>query len=266
MSLVPHRTFGRLNLTGSVLGLGTVKWGRNQKVRYAPFELPSDAHLHQLLHTAETLGINVIDSAPAYGIAEERVGLILHGRRDRFILITKVGEEFVDGQSHYDFSRTALEQSIARSLKRLQTSTLDFVLLHCPPNDLDILQNSDALQTLADLKQRGWLRFFGASTMTTEGGLSALEHSDAIMVAWNIDYRAQESVIRKAGELGRAVFLKKALLSGNLTNPNPLGHVESRVRDCVQGALGLPQVSCLVAGTVNLEHLQENALATQPGA
>lgn len=258
MKLVPQRQFGRLGVHGSVVGLGTVKWGRNQKVKYAPFELPDDATLVKLLDEAEALGINVIDTAPAYGISEERVGKLLQGRRDRYTIVTKVGEEFIDGESHYDFSRAKIEQSIQRSLQRLHTDRLDFVLLHCPPDDLPAIVESPALATLDQLKAKGAIRFYGVSSMTLAGGLKAVELSDAVMVAWNYLYREQETVIKLAGQSGKAVFLKKALLSGNL---KPVEGPKSLVENCVHAALDLPEMSSLIGGTINLAHLRENAAA-----
>jgi aryl-alcohol dehydrogenase-like predicted oxidoreductase len=56
----------------SQLGLGTVKFGRNQQVKYpSQFDLPSDDEIMTLLEIAQELGINFIDTAPAYGISEE---------------------------------------------------------------------------------------------------------------------------------------------------------------------------------------------------
>ena len=258
MNTVPQRQFGQLDLRGSVIGLGTVKWGRNQKVKYAPFELPTDETLTQLLDTAESLGINVIDTAPAYGISEERVGKLLQGRRDRFLLMSKVGEDFTNGESHYEFSAAGVERSITRSLQRLHTDRLDLVMLHCAPDDLSAITGSPALETLAKLKAKGLLRYYGVSSMTLEGGMKAVELSDAVMVAWNFEYRAQEEVIRAAGRLGKAVLLKRALLSGNLHQPST---GKNLVETCVHAALDLPEVSSLVAGTINVTHLRENAVA-----
>lgn len=258
MIQVPQRQFGKLDLRGSVIGLGTVKWGRNQKVKYAPFELPTDEVLVQLLDTAEALGINVIDTAPAYGLSEERVGKLLQGRRERFLLMSKVGEEFANGESRYDFSAESVERSVTRSLQRLHTDRLDLVMLHCPPDDMSAITSSPALETLAKLKAKGRLRYFGVSSMTLEGGLKGVELSDAVMVSWNFEYRAQEEVIRQAGNAGKAVLLKKALLSGNLHQP---GNGKNLVETCVHAALDLPAVSSLVAGTINVAHLRENAAA-----
>lgn len=258
VSKVPQRQFGKLDLHGSVIGLGTVKWGRNQKVKYAPFELPADEALMQLLDAAEALGINVIDTAPAYGISEERVGKLLQGRRERYLLMSKVGEEFTNGESHYEFTVESVERSITRSLKRLHTDRLDLVMLHCQPDDMSAITGSPALETLAKLKTKGLLRYYGVSSMTLEGGLKALELSDAVMVAWNFEYRAQEEVIRQAGKQGKAALLKRALLSGNLHQAST---GKNLVETCVHEALNLPEVSSLIAGTINVAHLRENAEA-----
>jgi len=76
------RSLGRSQLKLSQLGLGTVKLGRNTDVKYpAGFELPSDEAVVELLNEASRLGINVLDTAPAYGHSETRLGDLLPGYR-----------------------------------------------------------------------------------------------------------------------------------------------------------------------------------------
>ena len=72
-------------------------------------------------HGLLDLGINLIDTAPAYGLSESRIGNTLKGHRRRLVLSTKVGETFINGNSHHDFSSTAIEQSVVTSLKLLKT-------------------------------------------------------------------------------------------------------------------------------------------------
>jgi aryl-alcohol dehydrogenase-like predicted oxidoreductase len=38
------------------------------------FELPSDDDVRSLLDTARDLGVNLLDTAPAYGTSEQRLG------------------------------------------------------------------------------------------------------------------------------------------------------------------------------------------------
>ncbi len=123
------RAFGNTGCWVSPIGLGTVKLGRNQQVKYPhSFEIPDDAAVKKLLHTALELGINVIDTAPAYGSSEERLGQLLPGNRADWHIVTKVGEEFIDGQSLFNFSPSHIQKSIERSLQRLRTDYLDTVL------------------------------------------------------------------------------------------------------------------------------------------
>ena len=76
------RRIGQTDIEVSVLGLGTVKWGRNQGVKYpAPFQLPTDREIKDLLAVAREQEINLLDTAPAYGLAEQRLGELLQGQR-----------------------------------------------------------------------------------------------------------------------------------------------------------------------------------------
>lgn len=66
-----HRPLGKTGLRISPLGLGTVKLGRDQGVKYPNgFAIPDDDQARQLLTLARELGINLIDTAPAYGVGE----------------------------------------------------------------------------------------------------------------------------------------------------------------------------------------------------
>jgi aryl-alcohol dehydrogenase-like predicted oxidoreductase len=254
---LPQRSLGSTGLNVSVLGLGTVKFGRNQKIKYPTFELPSDEAICQLLDDACSYGINLLDTAPAYGIAEERLGKLLGRRRKEFVIVTKTGEEFANGESTYDFSAEHTRLSVERSLKRLKTNRLDCVLVHCPRQDFEVLSNSPVLETLQQLKDRGDIRSFGASTNTIEGGMLALDIADVVMVTYSADYTKEEAVIWRAAELGKGMLVKKGLGSGALATGVPLRSSEEKVRPI----FALSGVSSLIIGTISREHLRENARA-----
>ncbi len=252
---LPQRALGSTGLNVSVLGLGTVKFGRNQKIKYPTFELPTDEAICQLLDDAQQLGINLLDTAPAYGLAEDRLGRLLGTRRNEFIIVTKTGEEFANGDSTYDFSAEHTRLSVERSLKRLRTNRLDCVLVHCPRNDFETLSNSPVLDVLQQLKDRGDIRSFGASTNSAEGALLALHAADVVMVAYSADYTQQESVIRRAAELGKGVLIKKGLGSGTLTSG---GGAPRTLEENLRPIFTLEGVSSLIIGTINRHHLLEN--------
>ena len=89
------RPLGTSGIEVSAIGLGTVKFGRNQGVHYPDaFTIPDARSAASLLALARELGINLIDTAPAYGDSETRLGQLLKGQRQHWVLCTKVGEEF----------------------------------------------------------------------------------------------------------------------------------------------------------------------------
>ena len=104
---------GSTQIAISILGLGTVKIGRNQAVKYpSAFTIPEDKEVLDLLNFAKDLGINLIDTAPAYGNSEERLGKLLQGTRKDWVIVSKVGEEFEQEQSHYNFTPEHAHMSI----------------------------------------------------------------------------------------------------------------------------------------------------------
>lgn len=250
------RILGKTGIEISVLGLGTVKFGRNQGVKYPDgFELPDDKALLHLLDTAEDAGINFLDTAPAYGISEERLGKLLHGRRQHWVISTKAGEEFQDGKSHFDFSAIAITRSIERSLRRLQTDYLDLVLIHSSGEDEKIIQEDGVFDTLSRLKEQGKIRSFGMSTKTLAGGLLAAEQSDVVMMTYYPGYTDELPVISHARKYRKGILIKKALASGHLH----LLPGEDPVASSLQFVLSEPGVTSIVIGTINADHLRHNA-------
>ena len=254
------RALGSTGITVSALGLGTVKFGRNQGVKYPRgFALPSDQQIRDLLAQARELGINLLDTAPAYGSSEERLGRLLPPAQSHWIISTKVGETFQQGQSVFDFSAAATQTSVERSLRLLRRESLDLVLIHSDGDDERILQQTDCLQTLLTLKARGWIRAVGMSSKTVAGGLLAVTHCDVVMVTYNLLSTAELPVIRRAQQAGKGVLIKKGLLSGHLQQ------IQVPAADPVAASMRLllsePGVSSVVIGTLNPAHLQANVAA-----
>lgn len=251
-----HRPLGSTGITVSPLGLGTVKFGRNQGVKYpSAFNLPSDAEILDLLSLARELGINLVDTAPAYGTSETRLGPLLAGQRDDWIICTKVGEEFTDGVSSFDFSAAHTRRSVERSLKRLRTHYLDLVLVHSDGNDLAVLAE-DTYAELERCQREGLIRAFGFSGKTVEGGIKALERGDCAMVTYNANEQGERPVLDYAHSHDKGILIKKALASGHLCLAGD---------DPVAAGLRLvfehPAVAAAIIGTINPEHLKQNVAA-----
>ena len=242
------RALGKTGLRVSPIGLGTTKLGRNEGVKYPqPFELPSDAQIEALLEVARSCGVNLIDTAPAYGTSEERLGRLIRDR-DEWVIVTKAGESFEGGESHFDFTPEGVRASVARSLERLRTSWLDVVLLHSNGDDEFVLERSGALEALMQLRDEGFVRAIGASTKTVEGGLLASRTCDVVMVALDRDDRSQLPGVEAARRSGAGVLVKKALASGHDGSPS----------QAIAHAIGVPGVSSVVVGTIDPDHLREN--------
>jgi len=253
-----QRPVANTGMSVSIIGLGTVKLGRNAGVKYPQgFTLPDDDSARALLALAQSSGINLIDTAPAYGTSEERLGYLFAGSKQRknWIICSKAGEEFDQGVSHFNFRPEHIRTSVERSLKRLRTDYLDIVLIHSDGNDLDVINNFGALDVLNDLKKQGLIRASGMSTKTVEGGILAARHSDVVMATYNLDYRDELPVIDFCAEHGKAIFIKKAFGSGHLFKDT------NTLQDTMDLALNTKGVTSIITGTINPAHMRDNVEA-----
>ena len=223
-----RRPLGRTGLNLAPVGFGAFKIGRNQATKYAlAYDLPDDAACQGLLEAVLAMGIDLIDTAPAYGSSEARLGQLLRNRRDEFTLSTKVGETFEDGVGRFDFSSVAIDQSITRSLQRLRTDRLDLVFVHSDGDDLQILDDGSVLETLARRRDQGDLRFIGFSGKTVEGHHRAIESGvvDCLMVEYHALDDSQLGVIEHRGApRAIGVVVKKGLASGRLDPAAAIPH------------------------------------------
>ena len=106
-----YRKLGNIDI--SVIGLGTA----------TTFDVTSEADIavrRQIVDNCLANEINLIDTAPLYGRAEEVVGAITDGRRDKFYFATKVLRE----------GKEAGEERIAESFTLLKTDYIDLLQVH----------------------------------------------------------------------------------------------------------------------------------------
>lgn len=269
-----RRRLGRTGLMVAPVGFGAVKIGRNQGLKYPRgHALPDAASVGRLLHGVVDAGINLIDTAPAYGSSEALIGRYLigprvgpgvgpgAGRRGEIVLATKVGEHFTDGYSRFDFSADAMRRSIAASLKALRTEAVDILLLHSDGRDLEILEHTDAVSVLLEAKARGQTRFVGLSAKTVAGARAALAWADVLMLTYHVEDQSQRGVLDEAAAAGVGILVKKALASGHLDAGAAIAFATAPVA-----------VSAAVIGSLRLEHMRQNlefacqARSPEPGA
>jgi aryl-alcohol dehydrogenase-like predicted oxidoreductase len=248
MTSIPLRPLGKTGLVVPPLGFGAFKIGRNQGIKYAQgYELPDDAVVERLLNGALDLGCTLIDTAPAYGLSEERIGRAIGHRRSEFVLSTKVGETFVDGRSTFDFIRAGVETSLQRSLDRLRTDMLDVVFVHSNGEDERLQRETEVVPVLQEWKAAGRIRAIGLSGKTVDGARLALAWADVVMVEYHLDDRSHSDVITEAAKHSVGVFIKKGLASGKLPPEEALWFV-----------LDHPGVTSVIVGGLNLDHFAAN--------
>jgi aryl-alcohol dehydrogenase-like predicted oxidoreductase len=148
-----YRTLGRTGIKVSPYALGTLMFATSVS-RQDP------AASAKVLHKALDAGINVVDTADAYGDSEEVVGAALKGRRDTVVLATKFSRPTGRDPNQQGGSRRWIMTAVEDSLRRLQTDYIDLYQMHRPDPDTDL---EETLSALSDLIHSGKVRAIGAS-------------------------------------------------------------------------------------------------------
>ena len=150
-----YRTLGRTGVRVSTLALGAMNFGRRGRT--------TQDEATAIVDTALDAGVNLIDTADAYGAgeSEEMVGKAIAGRRDDIVLATKAGMPVDDDPDHRGASRRWLVTGLDNSLRRLGVDHVDLYQIHrWDPTTGD----EETLSALTDLQRAGKIRHFGSST------------------------------------------------------------------------------------------------------
>ena len=295
-----YRTLGRTGLTVSEVGYGA--WGIGASQWVGAREDESVAALRRAIE----LGVNFIDTARGYGESERIVGAVLRDHPD-VLVATKVPPKngiwpapsgvHPDETFPGDHIRASLETSLAAS----GLEAFDVLQFHVWSDEW--IGAGDWLETIADLRQEGKIRFFGVSINDYQPE-SALElvHSgavDTVQVIYNAFHQQpEERLLPACAEHGVGVIVRVALDEGGLTGrvtadaTFPEGdfrntyfggdrparveqHVTELVRDleistgeladiALRYVLDNPAVSTVIAGMRSVGNVERNA-ATSDG-
>ncbi len=157
-----YRKMGKSDLEVSVVGHGT--WGLGNDFFGEVDEKTGIAAIHQSMD----LGVNLIDTAPAYGQnfeSEITVGKAIKGRRDKAVISTKFGIHRIMGDYVKCLSPMLVRKEIENSLSRLGTDYIDIYMVHWPDYNHGI---EGALDVLAELKKEGKVRETAVSNFSIE--------------------------------------------------------------------------------------------------
>jgi aryl-alcohol dehydrogenase-like predicted oxidoreductase len=206
----------------------------------------------------------LLDTAPAYGVSEERLGYLLRKERREWVICTKAGEEFSrdydsDGVSNFNFEADAIRLSVERSLRRLRTDYLDIVLIHSDGNDSHLIHHHQVLHTLSTLKKEGWIRAFGMSTKTQDGGIICAREADVVMTTFNQEQEEDVQLMQCCTEHQTGVLLKKIFNSGHLLKPEYTNKtINAIIEQQMTGIFAQNAVNSAIIGTLNSQHLRNN--------
>jgi len=242
---IPRRILGRTGLKVSSIGVGGV---------HATLPKYDEKDSIALMHRAIDLGINFFDNADCYhnGVAEERMGKALEGRRNKVILMTKVDQRDAAGSL----------KTLETSLRRLRTDYLDLWQFHAVMNMNELEQifaPGGALETAEKARKDGKIRFIGVTGHADpQVNLAALKRYpfDTIQMPINVldpHFKSfRKTVVDEAVQRDTGVIAMKTLIFGRL-----LSFKVATAAEALRWVWSQP-VSVLVSGCENLEQLDYN--------
>ena len=256
--LVNRLGFGAMRLTGEGI------WGWP----------PDRENAKKVLRRALDLGVNLIDTADAYGpeTSELLIAEALHPYPKGVVIATKGGLTRPGPDSWIPNCRPEyLSQCVDKSLKRLKLERIDLYQLHTVDRKVPI---EDSLGALKKTQDGGKIRHVGLSNVTTQEIERATKVLPIVSIQnrYNIEDRDSEDVLsycekEKMGFLpwapvggsGRGSLTK----SGNPVEAEAKRHNVTAVQLALAWLLQKSPVMLPIPGTANIAHLEENMAAAK---
>jgi aryl-alcohol dehydrogenase-like predicted oxidoreductase len=299
------RELGRSKLPVTRMGLGLAALGRPGYINLGHaddldrnYHLESmEQHAHEVLDAAWELGIRYFDAARSYGRAENFLASWLSSRAIAPQSVT-VGSKWgytytagwnVDAEHHEikEHSLEVLDRQIGESYNLLG-SQLDLYQIHSATLESGVLDNSEVLSRLAELRDSGLAIGLSMSgPAQSEILLRAMEIEfggqplfSAVQATWNLLAQEAGKTLSQAHDQGMGIIIKEAVANGRLTarNQDPafeqqrkLLEKSARSLDTTIDALALaavlaqPWVDVVLSGAANVEHIMSNGHAFDVG-
>lgn len=213
--MIPRTKFGKTGLEVTRIALGGFPFGGINRARgWDPFTTQGRAAAIKTVHAALDAGINFIDTAPGYGAgnSESIIGEATQGRRDQFVLATKV--------SYSGLSSDDVKASVEASLKRLQTGVIDIIQFHggaYTQQQVKHILDDGLVDALYELRDQGKVRFVGFTVEEpwTALPLIASDRFDVMQVRYNLIYQAAAlNALHDSREAKLGVSVMRPMTSG----------------------------------------------------
>jgi uncharacterized protein len=184
-------------------------------------------------------GINLIDTGAQYAGHEEILGQVLPRWRDKVFVVDKWDPPLVTPT----VTKSALLQALDVSLKKLNTSYIDCMMLHSIGHPryggIERIQNPAIYEAWDEAKKLGKIRFTGASSHSVnliremEWGIDN-QRFDVILIGANFLTRGVEPLLKKARAHGVATIAMKTMtIYKSSLNIRALQNRETNARQAV---------------------------------
>jgi aryl-alcohol dehydrogenase-like predicted oxidoreductase len=239
------RTLGSTGLLVSRIGLGMAALGRpgyinlrhGQDLGGDLSETSMEARAHEVLDTAWRSGIRYFDAARSYGLGECFLGNWLTARGlspENVTVGSKWGYRYtanwnVDAENH------EVKEHTLRMLKKQWSESasildgyLDLYQIHSATMESGVLENSDVLEELGRLRNKGIriglsLSGIGQGELLRKAMEIVLDGSrlfECVQTTWNLLERSAGPALSEAHAAGIGIIIKEALANGRLTHRN----------------------------------------------
>ena len=225
-----YRALGRSGLRVSVLTMGTMTFGGTGA--FANVGSTGLDEARRQVDMCLDAGVNLVDTADVYssGMAEEILGEVLRGRRDRVLVATKVRMGMGPGPNDAGLSRHHVISGCEASLRRLGADHIDLYQVHEWDGQTPL---DETLQALDLLVRSGKVRYVGAFNYASWQLMKALGTADRAglprFVSQQIYYslqgrEAEYELIPLALDQGVGVLVWSPLAGGLLSGKYRRGH------------------------------------------
>ncbi len=222
-----YRRLGKTDMKVSVVGLGCWPFaGGVEGAGRSEWGYQDERDSLRTVVAALDAGINLFDTAEAYGCSEEVLGKALAGQRHRAIIATKVSPNHLTADE--------LTKACDGSLDRLRTDYIDLYQIHWPNRSVPIAETMAALEKL---RAQGKIRTIGVCNMGVHDLTELLEIGQCVadQISYSLIWRVSESEIQpccRANGMGIICWgpLMEGLLTGKFRTPDDFPLTRARTR------------------------------------
>ena len=221
---------------------------------------PRPGAAREVLREAVRLGVDLIDTAQAYGRSEELIADALHPYPKGLVIATKGG---LRRGGHPDGRPDRLRADCEASLRRLRLDAIDVWQLHRIDPEIPLEEQFGAIRELRD---EGKVRFVGVSEVSVDELRQARQLVDIATVQnrFNLAERSADDVLAEC-EAGGLGFLPWAPIAmGDLPGSSSAladaaaGYGATQAQIALAWLLHRSPVVLPIPGTGSPEHLREN--------